>query len=192
MSKIELSINVAYLPEWGVWEGLRELVQNGKDGGKRDDGLVFRLPEQCRRDRIPSRRHRSWMASRLGDFLPGHPAKRVRQDFRPQQSGGNGRLPLQELLHSTIFGHAHGPLLGVAGPNSSMGPGHSPPGLCLYTSPLLGRMTMTVYGFSDNLARPIRPEPTSGSSLQSLRHSGTRPAWTIRLPRRIKERTCPS
>lgn len=31
MSKVELSINVAYLPEWGAWEGIRELVQNGKD-----------------------------------------------------------------------------------------------------------------------------------------------------------------
>jgi hypothetical protein len=29
--KLELSINVKYLPEWGVWEGVRELVQNGKD-----------------------------------------------------------------------------------------------------------------------------------------------------------------
>lgn len=31
MSKLELSINVAYLPGWGAWEGIRELVQNGKD-----------------------------------------------------------------------------------------------------------------------------------------------------------------
>jgi len=31
MSKFELSINVKYLPEWGVWEGVRELIQNGKD-----------------------------------------------------------------------------------------------------------------------------------------------------------------
>jgi hypothetical protein len=31
MSKFELSINVKYLPEWGVWEGIRELIQNGKD-----------------------------------------------------------------------------------------------------------------------------------------------------------------
>lgn len=31
MSKVELSINVAYLPEWGAWEGIRELIQNGKD-----------------------------------------------------------------------------------------------------------------------------------------------------------------
>lgn len=31
MSKIELSINVAYLQSWGAWEGIRELVQNGKD-----------------------------------------------------------------------------------------------------------------------------------------------------------------
>lgn len=31
MSKLELSINVKYLPEWGYWEGIRELVQNGKD-----------------------------------------------------------------------------------------------------------------------------------------------------------------
>jgi len=31
MSKVELSINVAYLPSWGAWEGIRELVQNGKD-----------------------------------------------------------------------------------------------------------------------------------------------------------------
>jgi len=29
--KFELSINVKYLPEWGVWEGIRELVQNGQD-----------------------------------------------------------------------------------------------------------------------------------------------------------------
>lgn len=31
MSKVPLSINVKYLPEWGVWEGVRELIQNGKD-----------------------------------------------------------------------------------------------------------------------------------------------------------------
>lgn len=31
MSKLELSINVKYLPNWGAWEGIRELVQNGKD-----------------------------------------------------------------------------------------------------------------------------------------------------------------
>lgn len=31
MSKLELSINVNYLPSWGAWEGIRELVQNGKD-----------------------------------------------------------------------------------------------------------------------------------------------------------------
>jgi hypothetical protein len=29
--KIELTIKTTYLPEWGVWEGIRELVQNGKD-----------------------------------------------------------------------------------------------------------------------------------------------------------------
>ena len=31
MSKLELSITVTYLPSWGAWEGIRELVQNGKD-----------------------------------------------------------------------------------------------------------------------------------------------------------------
>jgi len=29
--KVELSIKTTYLPGWGVWEGVRELVQNGKD-----------------------------------------------------------------------------------------------------------------------------------------------------------------
>jgi len=29
--RIELTIKTSYLPEWGVWEGIRELVQNGKD-----------------------------------------------------------------------------------------------------------------------------------------------------------------
>lgn len=29
--KVPLSIKVDYLPDWGVWEGIRELVQNGKD-----------------------------------------------------------------------------------------------------------------------------------------------------------------
>ena len=29
--KIPLSIEADYLPEWGAWEGIRELVQNGKD-----------------------------------------------------------------------------------------------------------------------------------------------------------------
>lgn len=29
--KIELSIKVTYLPEWGAWEGLREILQNGRD-----------------------------------------------------------------------------------------------------------------------------------------------------------------
>ncbi len=31
MKRIELSIKTTYLPTWGVWEGVRELVQNGKD-----------------------------------------------------------------------------------------------------------------------------------------------------------------
>ena len=31
MPKIPLTIKTSYLPTWGVWEGLRELVQNGKD-----------------------------------------------------------------------------------------------------------------------------------------------------------------
>jgi hypothetical protein len=31
VSKIELSIKVDYLPEWGAWQGIRELIQNGKD-----------------------------------------------------------------------------------------------------------------------------------------------------------------
>jgi hypothetical protein len=29
--KIELTIKTDYLPEWGVWEGLREIIQNAKD-----------------------------------------------------------------------------------------------------------------------------------------------------------------
>jgi hypothetical protein len=29
--KIELTIKTTYLPEWGLWEGLRELAQNGRD-----------------------------------------------------------------------------------------------------------------------------------------------------------------
>lgn len=31
MAKQELSIESSYLPTWGVWEGVREVVQNGKD-----------------------------------------------------------------------------------------------------------------------------------------------------------------
>lgn len=31
MSKLELSVNAKYLPSWGAWEGIRELMQNGKD-----------------------------------------------------------------------------------------------------------------------------------------------------------------
>ena len=31
MPRIELSITADYLPTWGVWEGIRELLQNGKD-----------------------------------------------------------------------------------------------------------------------------------------------------------------
>src|SRR3970040_1423187 len=29
--KLELSIKTDYLPEWGTWHGIRELVQNGRD-----------------------------------------------------------------------------------------------------------------------------------------------------------------
>jgi len=29
--KIELSIKVDYLPEWGAWQGIRELFQNARD-----------------------------------------------------------------------------------------------------------------------------------------------------------------
>lgn len=35
MSKIELTINTSYVPEWGVWEGLRELMQNALDGDRK-------------------------------------------------------------------------------------------------------------------------------------------------------------
>lgn len=28
----EISLSTSYVPEWGVWEGIREIVQNGKDG----------------------------------------------------------------------------------------------------------------------------------------------------------------
>ena len=31
MAKQELSIESSYLPGWGVWEGVREIIQNGKD-----------------------------------------------------------------------------------------------------------------------------------------------------------------
>lgn len=31
MSKLELSINVKYLPTWSSWEGIREFISNGKD-----------------------------------------------------------------------------------------------------------------------------------------------------------------
>jgi hypothetical protein len=31
MAKQELSIESSYLPAWGVWEGVREIIQNGKD-----------------------------------------------------------------------------------------------------------------------------------------------------------------
>ena len=31
MPKLELSINVKYVPKWGAWEGIREFVSNGKD-----------------------------------------------------------------------------------------------------------------------------------------------------------------
>jgi len=29
--KIELTIKTSYMPNWGVWEGIRELIQNGRD-----------------------------------------------------------------------------------------------------------------------------------------------------------------
>ncbi len=31
MAKIQLSIKTDYLPNWGLWEGIRELIQNGRD-----------------------------------------------------------------------------------------------------------------------------------------------------------------
>lgn len=31
MARIELTIDASYLPEWGAWHGIRELVSNGKD-----------------------------------------------------------------------------------------------------------------------------------------------------------------
>lgn len=29
--KVDLTIETSYLPDWGIWEGVRELIQNGKD-----------------------------------------------------------------------------------------------------------------------------------------------------------------
>jgi hypothetical protein len=34
MSRIELPIETTYLPKWGVWEGIRENIQNAKDAEK--------------------------------------------------------------------------------------------------------------------------------------------------------------
>ena len=31
MGKIELPISTSYVPDWGVWEGVREIMQNGLD-----------------------------------------------------------------------------------------------------------------------------------------------------------------
>lgn len=40
MAKQELSIESSYLPEWGVWEGVREIVQNGKDAETEHDAKL--------------------------------------------------------------------------------------------------------------------------------------------------------
>ena len=58
MSKIELTIKVTYLPTWGAYEGLRELLQNGQDAKvehgaplavryRKDSGTVVIENEGC-------------------------------------------------------------------------------------------------------------------------------------------------
>ena len=38
--KLELTIKTDYMPEWGIWEGIRELVQNGRDAEVESDALL--------------------------------------------------------------------------------------------------------------------------------------------------------
>jgi hypothetical protein len=51
VSKIELSINVNYLPEWSIWEGARELIQNGKDE-ETENGHQLTITQQGKMLRI--------------------------------------------------------------------------------------------------------------------------------------------
>jgi len=38
--KLELTIKTDYMPGWGIWEGIRELVQNGRDAEVESDALL--------------------------------------------------------------------------------------------------------------------------------------------------------
>ena len=38
--KLELTIKTDYMPGWGIWEGIRELVQNGRDAEVEQDALL--------------------------------------------------------------------------------------------------------------------------------------------------------
>jgi hypothetical protein len=40
MARIELSLTKDYRPDWGTWEGVRELVQNGRDAQIQGDALL--------------------------------------------------------------------------------------------------------------------------------------------------------
>ena len=66
MARIALSVSSDYLPNWNVYEGLRELVQNyidaqddcGRKGeityeGGTARGRLFQHPVACSRDEVP-------------------------------------------------------------------------------------------------------------------------------------------
>lgn len=75
MTEIELSIKSSYLPEWGVGEGIRELVQNAKDGDT--DGYPMKIyHSSANRIRIEN----SGISLEHKALLFGHTTKTERDD----------------------------------------------------------------------------------------------------------------
>lgn len=74
--KLELTIKVTYLPEWGKWEGVRELIQNA-----RDEEVRTGIPMVVRHTGKTLRLFNEKSALRHRDLLFGQTDKADRSDF---------------------------------------------------------------------------------------------------------------
>jgi hypothetical protein len=74
--KLELSVETTYLPEWGVWEGLRELIQNGKDAE-----TEFKAPLSVTRYKDTLRIENDGVTLPHEALLIGHTTKAERSDL---------------------------------------------------------------------------------------------------------------
>lgn len=92
--RLELSIKPDYLPSWGVWEGLRELIQNAKDAE-----TEFKAPLSVSRYKNTLRIENDGAVLPHEALLLGHTTKADRKDLLGQWGEGL-KLGLLALIRS--------------------------------------------------------------------------------------------